>query len=104
MAIDKSWEVLERAIPLYAVADGRKTRLLIDAVRDAMLDALNNYGAWSEAMEALTIASESQELFGGFQAWEHQDGRTIEECRKALRRSVKIAKRLNDEAQERRYQ
>lgn len=88
----KADELLEKALPLYAVADGRRVRKMIDAVRDALPD-LNNYRVWRLALDALTEATKSKGVINGFQSWECQEGRTIEECRRAMRRAIPIAKK-----------
>lgn len=95
-------DLLKRAQPLYAVADGRKARTMIDAVRDAMPNPNHNYDSWRIALDSLTEASGSKDLLGEFQEWERQSGRTVEECREVFTRAIPIAERRYKESQQER--
>lgn len=97
-------ELLKRATPLYAVADGRKSRSMIDAVRDAMPNVHENYDSWRTALDSLTEAAEASGLFCGFQSWEVQQGRTVEECRAVFVRAVPIAENAEREKRKRELQ
>ena len=93
-------ELLTRALPLYAVSDGYKMRTMMDAVRDAMYqhnEGREDYRAWQCVLKSLDIASRSDGKFGGFSAWEREDGRTVAECRKVMRKAVAVATRLEHE-------
>lgn len=90
--------LLRAARPLYAVADGRKTRSMIDALRDALfsfndwpLPQSLHYQTWRAAIETLDDVTDSAGRIGGFQVWEVTDGRTVEECRAAFDRAIELA-------------
>lgn len=91
--IKQAPELLRDALPLYAVADGHKTRTMIDAVRAALPDVWNSGQEWFDAMTALSEATDKT-LLNGFQTWETQEGRTIEECREAFQRAIPIAEEI----------
>jgi hypothetical protein len=90
-------ELLEKAAGLYSIADGKKTRSMIDAVRDVYVEehsgaSFNGDSVWRMALESLSEAT-NPKLINGFQTWETQEGRTIEECREAFALAIPIAKK-----------
>ena len=88
-------KLLRAAKPLYGVGNGRKTRTMIDAVRDAYFGLRNPSSLgdwrWAGAMAALDEAVGRSGVIGGFQAWEDEEGRTIEERLAAFDRAIEAA-------------